>query len=120
MDLIGKKVKGFKFGKNEFPNYYESGMDDYVGVEGTIVEQPKNSDGNEYVEVQFPTSEQWSYPLDKVMSRVLKVPTIKQAIPKQVSDDGVTWYNANVLAKLPDGDYITDDLIRWKQIRTLE
>jgi hypothetical protein len=120
MDLIGRKVYGFKFSDN-LKDSYNNEMDQYIGKVGVITEI--NIIGT-HVKITFDNYEHWFYPLDQVKEHLVPwnfgIAIIKNSVIIEVSDDGKRWYIAEVIAQLPDGDYVTTDLIRWKLGRELK
>lgn len=57
-NLIGKKVKGFRFDENKCQLYYLVEMNNYIGEEGFIIDYDIND--NSYL-VMF-IAESWWYP----------------------------------------------------------
>jgi hypothetical protein len=94
-------------------------MVDYIGMIGEII-----SSHNKVIAVRFPDGELWNYPLDEaeehLITNLSQVPVIKDSVTIEVSDDNETWYKAEVLMQLSDGDYVTTDLIRWKLGREIQ
>lgn len=68
-NLIGKKVKGFKFENNKFEYIsYTNSMDIFVGAVGVI--EDENLSGNGYI-VSF-GSQSWSYPKELIMEHLVE------------------------------------------------
>lgn len=97
-DLIGKKVRGFKFEGD----YYPATMDEYIGVIGKIVDVCKkyktatvnfNNDGY-----------YWDYPLDQIEQHLVKEEPTTEEILKMVYDK----WGFDVLDVLIDNTPIKD------------
>lgn len=115
--LVDEKAYGFEF--TGHPGFVPS-MKEYIGKIGTITKVFDRS-----VQVKFDNSKIWQYPIDEIKKHLVnslipRVPILSEGVECMVSDDGENWYKANVIGQLPDSDYVTDDLIRWKQIKHLE
>jgi NTP pyrophosphatase (non-canonical NTP hydrolase) len=66
MNLVGKKMKGFWFDENKYPEFgYTEGMKKLEGVEGIVIGAIYG-----YVEVEFFNSVSYSYPLDLAMKHL--------------------------------------------------
>lgn len=123
MDLVGKKIKGFKFENRHRPGYALQ-MDNYIGKVGTIIRQDKSATGHKFVEVRFSDGKSWNYITDEIEKHLVGgidiIPLISNPVTIEVSDDNKNWYKAEVLIQLPEGDYVTTDLIRWKFGREIQ
>lgn len=62
-NLIGKKIKGFKF----YDGFYTKAIDDYIGKIGVIIEIFNGS-----VKVQFANGMVWSYPLTEALNHIVE------------------------------------------------
>lgn len=69
-ELIGKTIKGFDFKNNHVRVGYLSSMNDFIGVEGKIMNYFK---GNEYdcFDIKFDEHHVYSYPADLVYKQYL-------------------------------------------------
>jgi hypothetical protein len=66
-ELIGKKIKGFKFkSKSASLPIYNKEMDNYIGKIGVIY-----SVGNSFIDVQF-DNRPWSYPLPEALNHIVE------------------------------------------------
>ena len=123
MDLIGKKIKGFRFRNSGRPSYASS-MNSYIGKEGVIIREDTSTSGIKFVEVRFSDGCCWNYITDGIEKHLVGcidlIPLISNPVNIEVSDDNETWYKAEVLIQLPEGDYVTTDLIRWKFGREIQ
>jgi hypothetical protein len=125
MDLIGKKIRGFRFETTaQRPGYSAKDMDKYIGRVGIIIRQGISVTRTPYVEVKFPDGKTYNYKLDEIEKHLVgslsDIPVIGKPVTIEVSDDNETWYKAEVLIQLSDGDYVTTDLIRWKFGREIQ
>ena len=76
-ELIGKKVRGFKFDNGKYCNLdYAINMDDYIGKEGVIIEY--DSGFNSYG-VRFEDGMSYHYPAERIEHHlVVEEPTIEE------------------------------------------
>jgi hypothetical protein len=119
MELIGKKVKGFKFDKNHSTvTYMARSMDKYIGQVGIITDQCSTD-----ITIKFDDGKSWCYPIEEVKDHLLdileEIPVITQGIILEVSDDEETWFKAEVIIVLNEV-FITKDLIQWKYARNIQ
>lgn len=115
MNLLGERVYGFEFTGN--PSFVPA-MKNCIGKIGTITKVFDKS-----VRITFEGNKTWNYPIDQIKKHLVdsvRVPILSEGVECMVSDDGENWYKANVIGQLPNSDYVTDELIRWKQIKHLE
>jgi hypothetical protein len=123
-ELIGRKVRGFRFETTAERPGYSKDMDKYIGMLGEIITQGVSVTKTPYVEVKFPDGKTWNYKLDQIEKHLVdylpNIPVISDSVNIEVSDDNETWYKAEVLIQLSDGDYVTTDLIRWKLGREIQ
>jgi hypothetical protein len=116
MSLKGKKVYGFEYDVDMFPGFNKS-MRPYIGQIGTI-----ESEGLHDVKIRFDNGNYWFYPKSQIIKHLVDqeyFPTLTEGIPYKVSDDNVNWCKGNVIAKLADGTYLTDNLVTWKYAKYL-
>ena len=66
-DLLGKKIKGFRFIGNPHSVNYNMSMNKYIGVIGKI-----KSVRNDSVTVIFPNHDTWSYPLSEIHEHLVE------------------------------------------------
>lgn len=67
-NLIGKKVRGFKFDSYDYPHLgYNEGMSDYINQIGVIVDFNGRT-----TEVQFTDGRTWSYPSDLIEQHLVE------------------------------------------------
>lgn len=67
-DLIGKKIKGFRF-ESDFVGYAPL-MDNYIGKIGEVVTFHRNSKGDKSISVDFGDNV-WIYPFDKAVDHLV-------------------------------------------------
>lgn len=119
MNLIGQKVEGFYFDPKIEASYCTRNplMDEHIGQVGIILDKSITYK-NKFI-IQF-NNGKWLYPMDLTKKHLLDpisvIPKLTDYLTVQVSNDNETWYNANIIAQLPNGNYITDELIEWKYI----
>lgn len=97
MDLIGKKVRGFKF-KSTPKLTYVTLMDKQIGKIGTIIDQ---SVVNNQVEIQFESGRAWYYPTHLVKQHLVDDEFVlpeKWAVRPKFGKEGAAvleWFNTN-------------------------
>jgi hypothetical protein len=116
-ELIGRKVRGFKFDSHR----YVGSMSLHIGDIGTII---SFKDG--YYLVQFRVN-CWNYPTDQIEAHLVdeEIPTLSDGVMMLVSDDEVRWYSELVFGKIENfhiswnraGSYSTT---YWKYAKPLE
>lgn len=68
-NLIGKKVRGFKFDSDDYPHLgYNEGMSYYINQIGVIVD----FNGRTTYEVQFTDGRTWSYPAELIEQHLIE------------------------------------------------
>jgi hypothetical protein len=98
-NLIGKKVRGFKFDVDNI--YYSYLMDKHIGEIGTIINY---DDNQKYFDVDF-GYKQWAYPEELIEQHLVEenplddLPIIGDGVLMEVSDDGANWIKRIVFAK---------------------
>jgi hypothetical protein len=124
-DLIGKKVKGFKFDSIFTCRYYIQ-MDKHIGEVGEIVEYCKKY--NNY-KIQFADSS-WRYPSDQIEAHLVDEWVVGEEY--EFSDyDLDTWNKRKLLAVLPERfreakmfivqkGHLENDWTCYKHIRHIE
>jgi hypothetical protein len=85
-ELIGKKIKGFKFESQTF----NKKMNKYIGKIGTIIEKFNGS-----VDVQFANGMVWSYPLPEALNYIVEE-------HPQRGDEVLVWdrYESNAVKRI--------------------
>ena len=69
--LIGKEVKGFKYGTHKYLTYNPDTMDRHIGEVGTIEHIWKGSTGYLVASIYFKSiKDDWSYPLENVLEQL--------------------------------------------------
>jgi hypothetical protein len=120
-DLIGRKVRGFKFETDNKENYNPN-MDKHIGEIGEIIKQLSTGS----FQVKF-KEEYWNYPADQIEAHLVdeEIPTLSDGVMMLVSDDEVRWYSELVFGKIENfhiswnraGSYSTT---YWKYAKPLE
>lgn len=119
-DLIGKKVKGFKF-EDRSGLYHTKPMDEYIGKVGKIIKYLERY--NSY-RVQF-KDEFCHYPAELIESHLVDEWVIGEEY--EFSFGNGTWEKSELLAILPKSfkrryvcKYSEDDTINFSHIRSIE
>jgi hypothetical protein len=100
-NLIGKKIKGFKFDDDKYKYGYTDKMDKHIGVVGIIKEYTQGL--NAYL-VDF-ENEDWLYPAELIEQHLVEetplddLPIIGDGVLMEVSDDNNEWHKRIVFAK---------------------
>ena len=118
-DLIGKKVKGFKFG-----NGVPSAMDMYIGKVGVV--KAYNEDANK-VKVVF-NDDYWWYPAEQIEAHLVDEWVVGEEYEFSDYDDaGCGWYKHKLVAVLPEKfkerfvvEYLENDTVNYSEIRHIE
>jgi hypothetical protein len=124
--LIGKKVKGFKFEKEDGRIYYSHYMNDKIGSIGIITEYDKEY--NTY-KVAF-ENDFWAYPAELIEQHLVEetplddLPIIGEGVLMEVSGNGENWFQYNVIGKNKHGFFIAWDTENfstnsWKHARPI-
>jgi hypothetical protein len=102
-NLIGKKVKGFKFDNDKYDYGYSDKMDKHIGVVGIIKEYTQVF--NAYL-VDF-ENEDWYYPAELIEQHLVKenpledLPIIGDGVLMEVSNkEENIWHLAEVYCKI--------------------
>lgn len=93
-DLIGRKVKGFKFETDLEGVDYNSGMDKHIEEVGVIKRYDKF---DETFKVQF-KDDYWYYPVSKAVKHLVFEP--KRGEEVLVSDGGIFWQKTIFLTEI--------------------
>lgn len=73
--LIGKEIKGFKYGTHKYLTYNPDTMDRHLGEVGTIEHIWKGSTGYLVASIYFKSAKcDWSYPLEDVLKQLETLP----------------------------------------------
>jgi hypothetical protein len=103
-NLVGKKIKGFKFEGRRGYSYARS-MDKYIGEIGVITNQDE-----EAVTVKF-KEDWWNYPLPEALEHIIQdkptIPELGEGVMMEVSHDEKPWFETKVIAKYKN-NYITN------------
>ena len=114
-NLVGKKIKGFRFEPTSRRSYVSS-MDEHIGEIGVITSQ-----GEEVVTVKF-KKDWWYYPLPEALEHIIQdkpiVPELGEGILMEVSDGGKLWRTKKVLGS-SNGLFVTDPIL-WKHARPIQ
>lgn len=97
-ELIGKKVKGFKFGLNHVCGYSEY-MNKFIGVEGIVEYYREYSKSFGIRFDEEPNT--WLYPADQIEAHLVEdeIPTLSDGVMMLVSDDNERWIERQVMGK---------------------
>jgi hypothetical protein len=49
-----------------------------------------------------------------------EIPQLGEGVEMEVSNDGITWHNRNIIAQMQDGWYIINDGTIWKYARPIQ
>jgi hypothetical protein len=114
-NLVGKKMKGFKFEfRGDFS--YARSMDKHIGEIGVITKQNK-----EVVTVKF-KEDWWNYLLPEALEHIIQdepiVPELGEGILMEVSDGGKLWRTKKVLGS-SNGLFVTDPIL-WEHARPIQ
>jgi hypothetical protein len=120
-DLIGKKVKGFKF-EDRLSLSCVSSMTRYIDKIGVIT---LYLDYNESYMVEFDGGKQYQYPADQIEAHLVDEWVVGEEY--EFSDGGI-WYKRKLLAVLPEDfkcRFITHSMFEnehtcWNHIRPIE
>lgn len=105
-NLVGRKIKGFKFESTKGGLEYHPYMDSYIGKVGEITWQC------EFVEVKF-KGNILNYPLPEALNHLVEEPTIPElgdGVEMEVSCTGELWSTKTVLG-IYKGKFITDEAL---------
>ena len=116
-NLIGKKIKGFKFeGRSDYS--YARSMDKHIGEIGVITNQDK-----EAVTVKF-KEDWWNYLLPEALEHIIQdepiVPELGEGVLMEVSHDGENWFNQYIIAKYKEMYYISNLLVSYTHARPIQ
>ena len=96
-DLIGRKVRGFKFESRGNLSYApEIGMDSYIGEIGEIIDYSSKSN---YFDVRFRDAA-FYYPADQIKEHLVDEWLIGQEY--EFNEHGFAWVKRKLLAVLPE------------------
>lgn len=92
--LIGKKVRGFKFEK-----HWNRKMNAYIGLVGLA----ERIFQNKMVLVLFDNGISWSYPADQIEAHLVEeqneIPTLSDGVMMLVSDNEREWFESSVMGQ---------------------
>jgi hypothetical protein len=125
-NLIGKKIKGFKFDDGRYQFAYLSEMDEYIGKVGAIISY---SNINNAFSVSF-ENKRWSYPAELIEQHLVEenplddLPIIGDGVLMEVSGNEKNWFQYNVIGKNKHGFFIAWDSENfstnsWKHARPI-
>ena len=124
-NLIGKKIKGFKFDDDKYKYGYTDKMDKHIGVVGIIKEYTQVF--NAYL-VDF-ENEDWYYPAELIEQHLVEenplddLPIIGDGVLMEVSDNGKVWHERFVVGKSKSGEFLawvnSEDIYCWKYARPI-
>jgi hypothetical protein len=124
-NLIGKKVKGFKF-DGTYGTSYNPKMDVHIDEIGEIIEyKPKSN----VCGVEF-ENDYWFYPAELIEQHLVEetplddLPIIGDGVLMEVSGNGENWFQYNVIGKNKHGFFIAWDTENfstnsWKHARPI-
>lgn len=100
-ELIGRKVRGFKFDTGLSGVRFAPEMEEYVGRLGTITEQNLHED-NLHNRVRFEDGESWSYPTSEIRKHLtIEVDGVELVIGRDYefrSEEDLEWDKATLVA----------------------
>jgi hypothetical protein len=107
-NLIGKKVRGFKFDNDKYDYGYSDKMDKHIGEVGIIKEYTQVF--NAYL-VDF-ENEDWYYPAELIEQHLVEenplddLPIIGDGVLMEVSDDEEKWFERKICGNTKLGLFI--------------
>ena len=121
-NLIGKKIKGFKFeGRSDYS--YARSMDKHIGEIGVITTQ------DEYVVTVKFKEDWWNYPLPEALEHIVQeepiipqepiIPELGEGVEMHVSNGGVDWFNIKIIGKYK-GKYISNVFATFEHARPIQ
>ena len=117
-NYVGRKIRGFKFKNVKDVVVWTLSMKKHIGEVGEIIGETE-----ELVRVQF-TSDTWYYPISLIEPHLIEeeahdIPQLGEGVLMEVSDDGTDWGEANIIAKLSNGRYLSTYVNTWKYARPI-
>ena len=117
-NLIGRKVRGFKFNDN---NYIPRNMDSYIGEVGIIEDFICN---NKLAVIRYKNRDFYYYPADQIEDHLVEdeIPTLSDGVMMLVSDDKERWHERKVIGKkgIKTIAWYDNQLIPWNYCKPLE
>jgi hypothetical protein len=126
-NYISRKCKGFRFKGGPLLRW-DSEMKNYIRQVGEVVTQGEN-----YVTLKFDNGKLWVYPISLIEPHLVdvdsnvdsnvdtypEIPQLGEGVEMEVSHDGITWRNRNIIAKKHDGLFISDYGSFWQYARPI-
>jgi len=118
-ELIGKKVRGFKFDKSK-PCSYNDIMDKLIGKIGVINHY---FEYNNSFKVDFEEG-YYYYPADQIEAHLVEdeIPALSDGVMMLVSDNEERWHKRKVIGKkgIKTIAWYDDQLVSWTYCKPLE
>jgi hypothetical protein len=97
-ELIGRKVRGFKFESVKDKCIFVKEISDYIGKKGVIRDY---NELNKSFQVLFNNGCTWHYPADQIEAHLVddEIPTLSDGVMMLVSDDEEDWKKRRVFGK---------------------
>jgi hypothetical protein len=113
-NYVGRKCKGFRFEDIGFTNF----MEKYIGKIGEIISQNKLN-----VLIEF-ENRCYFYPISLIEPHLIpetpEIPQIGEGVLMEISNDGVEWGGAKIIAKLSNGSYLSNYGNTWNYARPIQ
>jgi hypothetical protein len=117
-NYVGRKIRGFRFEDGTDGVSWVRAKEKLIGEIGEVESQHSN-----HVFVIFKNST-WLYPISLIEPHLIEectpvIPQLGEGILMEVSDDGVDWGEANIIAKLSNGRYLSTYVNTWRYARPI-
>jgi hypothetical protein len=116
-NYVGRKIRGFRFENRTDNILWFDEMQDVIAEIGKIVEHE-----DKWVYVEFKDNS-FCYPISLIEPHLIEedpeIPQLGEGVFMEVSDDGVYWVKANVIAKLSNDYYLSSVRNTWKKARPI-
>jgi len=117
-NYVGRKCKGFMFESGTDDTPWTQSMEKHIGKVGLIVDQEDDS-----VRIEF-ENDWWYYPISLIEPHLIpespEIPQLGEGILMEVSNDGVEWGGAKIIAKLSNGSYLSTYGNTWNYVRPIQ
>jgi hypothetical protein len=118
-NYISRKCKGFRFVNRTDGVSWTDRMENHIGEIGEITQQFDNV----HVVINFKNGV-WRYPISLIEEHLIpetpEIPQLGEGILMEVSNDGVEWGGAKLIAKLSNGCYLSTYGNTWKHARPIQ
>jgi hypothetical protein len=116
-NYIGRKCKGFRFEDRIDGSEWNPRMEKCINQIGEVITQ-----GTVHVTVKFHDGI-WSYPISLIEPHLIpetpEIPQLGEGVEMEVSDNGIVWFNAKVIAQMSNGMHITRGGTFWQHARPI-